>query len=149
VKCINDRTVLSTVDVHWWMISNWSNGFSKYNRILHHYSVSTAAALCYRKWRHNRKWGQSRDRKWPITRSDVSHVTGSDVIFPRFFLTSVVQNIPLHGKLKDTERPIRSRTSNDKQHNDGSTEQQQYSQSNDEESYYILKTNNTGFLLFF
>jgi hypothetical protein len=25
VKCINDRTVLSTVDVHWWMISNWSN----------------------------------------------------------------------------------------------------------------------------
>jgi hypothetical protein len=25
VKCINDRTVLSTVDVHWWMISYWSN----------------------------------------------------------------------------------------------------------------------------
>ena len=24
VKSINDRTVLSTVDVHWWMISNWS-----------------------------------------------------------------------------------------------------------------------------
>ena len=44
--------------------------FSKYNRILHHYSVSTAAAaaaaaaLCYRKWRHNRKWRQFRDRKW-------------------------------------------------------------------------------------
>ena len=25
VKCIDDCTVLSTVDVHWWMISNWSN----------------------------------------------------------------------------------------------------------------------------
>ena len=25
VKYINDRTVLSTVDVHWWMISNLSN----------------------------------------------------------------------------------------------------------------------------
>jgi hypothetical protein len=25
VKCINDHTVLSTVDVHWWMISYWSN----------------------------------------------------------------------------------------------------------------------------
>ena len=25
VKCINDRTVISTVDVHWWMLSNWSN----------------------------------------------------------------------------------------------------------------------------
>ena len=24
VKSINDRTVLSTVDVHWWMIRNWS-----------------------------------------------------------------------------------------------------------------------------
>ena len=25
VTCFNDRTVLSTVDVDWWMISNWSN----------------------------------------------------------------------------------------------------------------------------
>jgi hypothetical protein len=108
--------------------------FSKYNRILHHYSVSiaaaAAAALCYRKcrhnrtwrkscdrkwrqscdrkwrqscdrkWRHNRKWRQSRDRQWPHNRSDVSYVTesdvtGIDVIFPRFFLIIVVQNVPL------------------------------------------------------
>jgi hypothetical protein len=59
-------------------------------------AAATAAALCYRKWRHNRKWRRSRDRKWPITGSDVSHVTGSDVISPRFFLTIVVvQNVPL------------------------------------------------------
>ena len=59
-------------------------------------AAATAAALCYRKWRHNRKWRQSRDRKWPITGSDVSHMTGSDVISPRFFLTIVVvQNVPL------------------------------------------------------
>ena len=31
-----------------------------------------------------------------MTESDVSYVTGSDVIFPRFFLTIVVvQNVPL------------------------------------------------------
>ena len=31
-----------------------------------------------------------------VTGSDVSHVTGSDVIFPRFFLTRVVvHNVPL------------------------------------------------------
>jgi hypothetical protein len=38
--------------------------FSKYNRILHNYSESitaAAAALCYRKWYHNRKWRQSRN----------------------------------------------------------------------------------------
>ena len=51
-----------------------------------------------------------------VTGSDVSHVTGSDVFFPRFFLTIVVvQNVPLHGKLEDTKRIIRSRKSNDKQ----------------------------------
>ena len=27
-------------------------------------SIAAAAALCYWKWRHNRKWRQSRDRKW-------------------------------------------------------------------------------------
>ena len=60
-----------------------------------------------------------------IARSDVSHVTGSahitgsDAIFPRIFLIIVVlQNVPLHGKLEDTKRIIRSRQSNDKQHND-------------------------------
>jgi hypothetical protein len=48
VKCINDRTLLSTVDVHWWMISNKTKTdywLSKYNRVLHHYSVSTAAVV--------------------------------------------------------------------------------------------------------
>ena len=59
-----------------------------------------------------------------VTGSVVSHVTesdvtGSDVIFPRFFLTRVVvQNVPLPGKLEDTKEIIRSRKSNDKQHND-------------------------------
>ena len=49
--------------------------------------------------------------------SDVSHVTESDV--PCFFLTIVVeQNVPLHEKLEDTKGTIRSRQSNDKQHND-------------------------------
>jgi hypothetical protein len=89
--------------------------FSKYDRILHHYSVSTAdataATLCYRKWLHN--------RKWPITGSDVSHMTEVTWFSPRFFLTIVaVQNVPLHGKVEDTKRIIRSRKSNDKQHND-------------------------------
>jgi hypothetical protein len=51
-----------------------------------------------RKWRQSRErnWRQSRDRKWPMVGSNVSNVTGSDVISPRFFLTIVVvQNIPL------------------------------------------------------
>jgi hypothetical protein len=48
-----------------------------------------------------------------VTDSDISHVTGRDVIFPRFFLTRVeVQNVPLH---EDTKGIIRSRQSNDKQ----------------------------------
>jgi hypothetical protein len=50
--------------------------------------------------------------------SDVSHVTGSDVIAALFFTSVVVQNVPLHGKLEDTKGIIRSRKSNDKQHND-------------------------------
>jgi hypothetical protein len=37
---------------------------------------------------------------------------------PRFFLTIVVQNVPLYGKLKDAIGIFRSRKSNDKQHND-------------------------------
>jgi hypothetical protein len=36
-------------------------------RVLHHYSmnmtVAAAAALCYRRWRHSRKWHQSLSRK--------------------------------------------------------------------------------------
>ena len=57
-----------------------------------------------------------------VTRSDVSHLTrrdltGSDVIFRRFFPTIVVvQNVPLREKLEDTEGIIRSRKSNDKEH---------------------------------
>ena len=61
-----------------------------------------------------------------FTRNDVTvrhmtggDITGSDVIFPCFFLTMVVvQNVPLYEKLEDTKGIIRSRKSNDKQHND-------------------------------
>ena len=52
-----------------------------------------------------------------MTESDV--ISGSDVIFLRCFLTMVVvQNVPLHERLEDTKGIIRSRKSNDKQHND-------------------------------
>jgi hypothetical protein len=52
-----------------------------------------------------------------MTESDV--ITGSDVIFLRFFLTMlVVPNVPLHERLEDTKGITRSRKSNDKQHND-------------------------------
>ena len=48
-----------------------------------------------------------------MTESDV--ITGSDVIFLRYFLTMVVvQNVPLHERLEDTKGIIRSRKSNDK-----------------------------------
>jgi hypothetical protein len=35
VKCINDRNVLSTVDVHWWMISNWLNLSIYFSLVVH------------------------------------------------------------------------------------------------------------------
>jgi hypothetical protein len=45
--------------------------FSKYNRVLHHYcmnmTVAAAAALCYRRWRHSRKWHQSLDVIFCVT----------------------------------------------------------------------------------
>ena len=93
--------------------------FSKYNRVLHHYSA-TGSGMTGSDISHVTGSDVSH-----MTGSDVNHVTGndvitgSDVIFLRFFLTIVVvQNVPLHGKLEDTKGIIRSCKSNDKQHND-------------------------------
>ena len=55
-----------------------NNVFMVGRSVVYGYSSVTiwggAVRWCYRKWRHNRKWRQSRDRKWPCPEVCSAHV---------------------------------------------------------------------------